>query len=422
MRQNTSEKRERMIEIPYDAAPCDDFLCDGDGRPVWPIRAPQDLQALQKMSAMLGTVRLSQTVARPATQVMSANGAGAVAALAPKLERHGQLYAHLTQRRWIGLLEAGNVNADAGLEVLLLRRDQLDPALLSSLYGDDALRTAPGLLFAATGTISHRQLLCRAIAAAAPPRPQQIACEAFMMIDFEAMSLGNSLILGNRAAASQKHAALAGGADVVTFLTHSDGVDSYVDPLLTLCPMDNNRLSSRERRPACQITGTCFRHNMPVADALKSGKLISPTEVRTRVLNWIVCNGLLLSTGAISPAWGLVEDILDRAAVGAVTTTWTTAVVAPADLQWLLSTLYSGDSLGSAIRHYNRKQEAGLLLAVLGDPAIRVFDADGKGLSAGHPMFGLAKSAREPQSELPESGSGTALYLHAARRCCAAPL
>lgn len=405
-------------EIGIDISPSDDILIDEGGAPVWPVRGAEALHALTSMAAMLGTIRLSKIAGRPGC---AAPGAGAVAALASELADAARLYAHLTGRRWNGVCGASGIVAGPDLEVLFLRRDQLDWALLTALYERQECRVAPGLIYAASAPALRRQLLCRALAAVAPPRPQQIAAEGFMTLDFDAAQIGSSLLFGNRAAAFRKHAALTGGADAVTFLTHSDGVDAYVDAGSTLCPMDNAALSSSGRRPMCQITGTCFRHHLPIAEAVETGHLMSPARLRARILNWIVCSGLVPTGGPISPAWGLVEDMLDRGALGAVATTWTTAAASPATLRPLLARLYRGQSLGRAVRSLNRLRNSDIRLAILGDPGIRAFPEGAAGLSSNHPLFGTRRAAGAARVAHCE-GSSTGIYLRAAQSSCPAPL
>lgn len=417
---DAADTPQRMRDIPYLLTPDDASLSDSDGRSVWPVASPQVLKDMQDLTAMLGTVRLV-----PCATARSAptepQGSGAVAALEEDLAGAARLYAHLTGRRWIRVCGPKGLADAPGLQVLALRRDQLTPALLSALYRSDAQTPAPGLLIAARGSDLRRQILHRAMAALAPPRARPIATEAMLTLDFEALGHGASLILGNGADRDLKHAALAGNADLATVLTHSDGVDAYLDPGLTLCPMDNAALAGAERRPMCRITGQCFRHGMPIDTAVASGKLMSPSRLRMRILNWIVCSGLIPNAGVVDPHWGLVEDIITRAAIGAMTTTWSAATLSPVDLAPLRAALHMGEPIGRAVAQFNAAHGAGMQLAILGDPAVRAFEP-GAAPDTAHPIYSAPRKADAPPPITTATKGGAALYLHAARPGCPEPL
>jgi hypothetical protein len=352
------------------AAGC--LIHDG-GVPVWPAHDPETFKSLNKLARAAG-VRLKEV---KGLSGKTRGGGRLVFALGREAEPAARLYAHLTLRH-VRVIESGALVAGSRRrpDVLVTTPAMVDARLMDALYTNARGRTVPGIICGSPDGGLIKQVIVRAAAARLGDSPRNRFVELYPTAPFERARLSGRLVLGGGATAAEVREALTAGADVVTILSHGDGVDALLNPALTLCPMDELPPGvTAERAPYCQVTGLCFRHGVSVEKALRSGLTLSPRAIDARILVLGVCHGVLCAQGEIDPSWGYLHALLSNGRLGALVTSWSVVTPSPAMLKPLLSSLYSGETLGRATARLNNSPLArkfGVRFCLFGDPDIRV--------------------------------------------------
>src|SRR5262249_46838683 len=153
----------------------------------------------------------------------------------------GELYAHLTRRRYCAVKDRDALRVLSRLAVVVTTPSHLVSDLLEQLYARNSRTAAPGIICAADPEGLRKQVLTRAASA--------LLCgpASFPWIDFHPLVALNSMIFddreiyGGKATERDVLAALGKGAGVLTVVTHSDGIDAMILPTLSLCPLVEHR-------------------------------------------------------------------------------------------------------------------------------------------------------------------------------------
>ena len=261
------------------------------------------------------------------------------------------------------------------LAVIVASLNTLSSTHLHHIY--EGARIAPGLICATYGHSVRSQILVRSAAA----RLRAIDAGEPWIISVPNLRVGSEDILGWRIMGSQSEAqettkAMSGGQGVLAISTHSDGIDAFLGPSLTLCPFKRAGISfDGANSPSCKTTGFCHRLKMPLADAIMSEQTISPDILSARVLIMDACYGLLLANSPVSPTYGLSSRFMHSATLGAIITTWELALLDVRKLQPILLDLGRGLSIGRAVGNFNRSSYARTWahrFCILGDPDVRI--------------------------------------------------
>lgn len=304
---------------------------------------------------------------------------GLVAAGSPDLVDLADTYAALTGRR-AALCDSVDAVLDLRPDVFIATFEALIPELLDALYGFNYLdscageRPAPGILTGVAKADVHAHLM-QAAAAFARTGNTSRATEIYPAAPFGVAQAGDHVVIGGRATRKDVLDALSRPNDVLTVVSHGDGVDAFLNGALTVCAMpDLAGPAQHPHTPYCMETGQCFRHKVSVDEAIRSGLTISPTLISARIVVWSVCYGILSPRGPIDPRYGFLPPMLTAGSIGAVVTTSGVALTSPSSVAQIVSSIYQGGTLGAVVAEFNRRPEAiaaGLRFYILGEPDTR---------------------------------------------------
>lgn len=385
------------MRAPLPCAPAEgEALLGHEGRPVWPLRSESEAHALRQMVELQGG-RLAVVDATPFDG--AADRRGRVVALGEELAAEARLYAHLTSRLDGGVVSGlEDVRALADLEVIVTTRARVEDDLLEHLYGGGE-GPAVGLVMAEDAAGVRREVLVRSAAAAlAMPvtlrRLDVLPSATCAVIDVTP----DWRLVGGEATGAEVRAGLGETAGVLSFVTHSNGVDAAFGRRVVLCPMDGAPEAGWDPSlaPTCVTNAWCFRKKTTVAEALAGGDLLGPGELRARVLVAGICFGLRPPPSTNAPLWSLSRRFLGDLRVGALVASWEIVTGTHLETDELVADLADGVPVGVALARHNRRHaEGGLFrMALVGDPRCALPETTiGRRLLAG-----LAPPAEDPAS------------------------
>lgn len=347
-------------------------LVDGVGESVWPVPSGRSRAALEGYAAAI-SCRLENVETRIARS--QRRRSGLVVALGQGTREAAELYGHLTYRRTVVAQKASDIFSQGAPAVVVVEPDILGPRFLEALYEPDKAVVAPGILSAEDPENLLHQVLLRSAAVRLGGSGRRFL-EFYPWSEFGETVTGRISRIGGLANYVNVREMLTRGSDVLTVLTHSDGIDAMLAPELLCCamaePPDNADMS---RAPYCVLTKHCFRLGVPVEEALTSGQILHPGEIAARILLLASCFGVMSQDSDPDRRWGILFPLLNSDRLGAVVTTWGPYLSSPSDLPPLLRTLYVGKPVGVALGEFNASSaaiQAGLRFCLFGDPAVRV--------------------------------------------------
>jgi hypothetical protein len=359
-------------ELPVAAAMSSDLLVDVEGRPVWPIRDEASRQMLTRIAAVYGG-RLREVSdpglhggARPRVT-------GFVAALGAEAVHAGRLYAHLTGRSCVEASSLDDLSRLESVDVLVTLSRAITPPLLRWLSGPrpSGEGRATGLVFGPTEADLLRQtLLSSAHAELAGTRRLSELVTIDATVPRARAGAAHVLLGGNADCEETRRAVRA--ADVLTVSGHSDGVDAQLGPFV-LCPMDRPAEASDGRVPQCVGTKHCQRVDLPVSDALGSGRLVSPDEVRAPVLILGACTAFRAEGGPVATRWTFAHRLHRSEYVAAICATWSVIFGTPGGTIRLSHEIAQGRPVGEALERFRegeRRDATGFDMVLLGDPKV----------------------------------------------------
>jgi hypothetical protein len=303
-----------------------------------------------------------------------------VCALGAINRENAELYGHLTARRVRVAPSLGDLLSTTPPAVLLATWEQLRVADLELLH-DFSVRNAPiGLLVGNSQedlrrrvVVSGAQAVGSGAAEGLPPLPSGA------VIGRGAQDVAAALfdrISDSDASPEVVRSILRGPSSVLGFLGHSDGVDARLSNRATLCARVESGTVDLHLRPAnCDTTGYCHRRHIARVDALASGALLSPSVIAARVVLMMSCYVVNPIDCSVHPAHGLMAQLMQNAAVGAVVAPWEVAFPYLEELLEFAEPLLRGHSIGEALAGFYRSslgtRRACNRYLLFGDPAIR---------------------------------------------------
>jgi hypothetical protein len=353
---------------------------DRFGQPVWPICDDSELQALARLCELLGhsVVSLFPSDTQPLDYYRKAKrvkGGVAVRGKSEELDGLGLLYAHLTGRSFVGRCDNADDLYALGADIVILLYESLSIEFIESLSGTRETYPTVGLIAASSLISLRRQVLLRAAAL------KLSANQCARILEFrahQAASTSNDLTVvqidkGTDPKVSRK--LLSEGREVVAILSHSDGIDMYIAPGLTLCGMDRyDGRDAASKRPSCAITGQCYRWPTPLTEIRQAPWFVSPDEPAAGILLLNVCSGYLASGAAVDNRWGYLRGLLDRSVTGAIVTTWQIVITDSEGFDRVLYSLRRGTTIGKTIYRHNQTRQAKTFAhayCLFGDPQLR---------------------------------------------------
>jgi hypothetical protein len=341
------------------------------GEPVWPISSDQQEKQL-RLLAELFCCQVQRVTAIEKTSELV--GPEEVCCLGEECRPAARLYAHLTGRR-LRLVSTEAEIFDGPLPaVMVMRRSDVSYSLLQYLSASQG-KTATGIICADTPEeLWLRALLCSA-ATTLSSQPRIIRLDLCPLLPLEKETGPTWQIMGANAKVTELRSALKAGVGIVSLFTHSDGLDASLGPDLTLCPMNQRPITADvEKTPRCQVTGTCYRWDKPVAEVLESGELLPPEDISARILIWNSCQGFMLQEGRDDSAWGIAPRFLRSPTIGAVIFTSGIILLDKLKMNPLSEYLEQGISVGEALARFLNlptSRRFGYEMCLFGDPRVR---------------------------------------------------
>lgn len=339
--------------------------------PVFPVPDEDIYNCLQELAGLVNC-GLKEVIGQPGKL---RTGKEEVVGLGQLADSSSQLYAHLTQRR-LKLIEDISLLTEIP-SVLITTADKLNAGLMNALYSSNDRKDAPGIICG----ISSKDLFKQCIIRAAATFLNNFVISGNSIELYPTSSLSEKQVLGRtifggQADSSRVRKALRRGAELITVLSHGDGVDALLHPKLVLCSMrDPIKTSNPKKSPYCLETGFCFRHNKNVADVINTNRLLSPKEIRARILNLCVCHGVLCPDGEIDPQWGYLHQFLESNTLGALVTSWSVISASPKMLKPFFDSIYGGKTVGYSTAQLNNSalaKESNVRFCLFGDPSIKI--------------------------------------------------
>lgn len=360
------------------------------GHPIWPYGNAETLVALTHLAELFDSsvveVQPSEGIARIRRRCR-----GVVMSVGAETGDVASLYAHLTNRRFQAARSAVDVERRRP-DVLVAPPDSLTPDLLRRLYSHPGW--APGLITGGSREALLRQALLRAAASRLCGQTPGTHVDVNPLEEHGRIDLGHGEMLGGRASPAELSRALGSGSALLTVFTVGDGVDASLGSFV-LCPMAR-KPSGGDAPPPCVSSGNCHRLQLPMADAIDSGRIVAPEAIATRVLVLRACWGIQPASSLYGLMWGYGHRLADHDRVGAMLTTWQVTIGSSSDTGPLARDLARGTRLGTALARFNHassSRRTGQLMCLLGDPGVRI-------ATRAQPSPALRRSPRRGRSHL----------------------
>ncbi|MCU7924663.1 MAG: hypothetical protein KZQ88_18395 [Candidatus Thiodiazotropha sp. (ex Dulcina madagascariensis)] len=282
-----------------------------------------------------------------------------------------ELYAHLTGRDYRLAKDVEHLGKPPP-RVVVTTMPFLSDSLMDALCpsANAAQPTVPGILCAATlEALRLRVLYTAALSLFNGVGPTE-------SIDLRPIELAPikrapaPKLYDNETPSVEMRRMLAADAALLMINTHSDGVDAFLGPDLTLCSLLEKPLREGEGNgPYCRESGICHRHGVSVATAREY--LVDPAEITARVLIWSACYGVLAQHSIYDAMPGLLGSFLQADGIGAVIATRGVSFSLRDQLDGLYHDLSQGMPFGEAVARLNRSQSAidsGVRFYLFGEP------------------------------------------------------
>lgn len=220
--------------------------------------------------------------------------------------------------------------------------------------------------------------------------------------------LNARVIVGAHATEEELNTCLGADTDILTILSHSDGIDVDLGRSV-LCSVKGRTLSRSVQPPTCLMRSYCHRVFQPVNAALSSGRLIETSRLRARVVILMTCFATPMFKAPIDVEWSLLAAIMEGSGVEAVIAAQGSIFPRVQDMELLLELLQAGCSTGEALRRFEETSEQ------TGIPKLRLF---------GHPDLRLTEprnpsslSVRRKAEGMASSGGAGDFFRYLLRGC-----
>lgn len=363
--------------LEYSAASC---IVSKEGLPVWPISDEQARIAIERIAQLFAS-SLKLVDAKPIERESifanenNGNSEEIVVALGEGCHTYARLYAHLTQRKLQIVPHAKVLRSEVNPSVVVTSPEYLSVELLEQLYSHSD-ESAVGIICSEPGPKLLRQVLVRSAAAKLSGPLKMIRKDLYPTLPLGAIKRAGFQILGSHTSVTDRRQAITEGVGVLTIMTHSDGVDAFMGPKLTVCVMNQELSNSHTHTaPQCRLSGICHRHSMSVEQVLESNLTLKPESITARVLIWDVCFGIMLKESFVDPSYGIGQRLLDSANLGAIISSWGIIISSPDQHRDISRWIASGVPAGVAVARFNRSRASRLKrhrMCLLGDPKVRL--------------------------------------------------
>lgn len=354
-----------------------DFLADGGGKPIWPVRNTSEESELQSLACVFGST-IERSGASSIGSAVPLNDE-VVIAYGEGAKEPARLYAHLTGRQYAEAKSFEALKQHRRPAVLVAVLENVTSALLRYLYEPPIIGMATGIVTARSPEALRRQVLLRAATSfLRGPVPSPGRINLFPSLALEFIQSDGHHIIGRNAPPAVIRGALNAVTGLLSIRTHSDGVDAFLGGGLLMCPFPVAfEEPKNDLKPRCKVTNFCHRTKLPLAEALQSDLLVSPSSLSARVFLWNVCWGILPVSGnlakVINRAWGVMPRLIESSRIGAILTTWQLTISDLDSTQKLEQWICDGRPLGMSLADYLNSATArrtGHRLCLFGDPRV----------------------------------------------------
>lgn len=332
-------------------------------------------------------------VERDGLRVVGQSGHGpAVVTWHHEFAQVGHLVAHLTGRRFV---HSTGPAAVAGADLYLVKPDDLLGDLLNELYPIAAAKDAPGILCAGAPESMLDQAIIKWLHACRPMRFQgPVAAIHVSGFPLAREDLPEGVLLSGGEVDERSFRELVGAdAAVLGLSMHSDGVDGYINPILTFCAQSQIRRGSNSGSgPRCIATGRCHRAGldvrrlvsghrpaaedlMTVEDAHQSRFLVDTDALRARFVILWGCWGIIEGRSFIDSSFSLALGMFGNALVATVATTWKPVWADVASLFGAINAATAGRRASAVVGQINlhgRRHGMANSMLLLGYPEARL--------------------------------------------------
>ncbi|CCE98564.1 hypothetical protein SFHH103_04074 (plasmid) [Sinorhizobium fredii HH103] len=401
---NIRSDRQASPGLQIDVEPCADLLMWG-GQPVWPVYDRKQRRVLRDYCRLVGRP-IVEVTGQPC--LFAPRKQGLVIGVGKGASRAGELFAHLTGRSFISIATLRDLGVRSKeTEVILGLSEVLDVDWLERIYGNLQWQRAPGIIAARNEMALVLQALLRSAAAHLDGETSRAATQIFPTFDTRGDIEGPSTaIFGKSAPPEAIINAVESGSDLLTLLTHSDGVDAKISSHLSLCSVKTKHEDGINFGPYCTVTGDCFRHNKPIPKAISDGHIVRPASLRARIVVLCACNVVLDPRAPVAQEYGYLLRLLESGHMGVAIVSWSIVSLNERSLRPLITCLLSGETVGRSVATFNRSAEArtaGLKFCILGDANIRLLESTTKTCT----ISGMSPHrSKKGQSVLREAAAG----------------
>jgi hypothetical protein len=370
-------ERREIKPLLIDTNPISDLIVDEHENPIWPIRTTTEYEAIQRFSCAFG-VPLEETKGRAWSQF---GGQEWVLGIGDHVTLFTKIYAHLTQRRFASF--SGMKRGDTPFpSVVICRPADLTQQLVEYLYSSELESEAPGIIFAESDHDLRLQVLVRAASSLSRQIMEESIVDFYPNAPISLQKAAGRTIVGGSTARNLLREVLGNGAQVLSVIAHSDGIDADFGQLV-LCSLKNSfkTLDTTELKqsPACLASAICHRLNLRLDDAIGSSDLLSADGIVAHLLILRICHGLFLFPSLVNPSYAISSKLALSPTIGALLTSWGQLLTSVRDIEPLLSDLELGMPIGIALSRYNRLDgisRTGQRLCLIGDPRTRLSHPD----------------------------------------------
>lgn len=402
-----AERGATMRELPIHRGEPGLYIEPATGQPLWPVDSDEVLAELTSLCGARGV----QLVSKPGRSGRTTGSEGAVIALGDHAREAAELYGHLTRRRYLHARDVSELPALWGPDVVITTPDQVSAELLHVMYGRGGQSWAPGLIYAPRERL-YREALLTSAAAAAEGCYERSHLELYPHLDVPSTHSEAGTILTANVDSDAIREALGAPVEVLSLFSHSDGIDAPLSEDLVMCSLLALSRPGQDGQhvpggPYCQVSGQCFRYELPVEEVLASSLVASVEGLEGRICLLVVCRGLLVEGSSIDRRWSLI-DRMARSRWGAIVTSYGLILLNVPTFLDILAQVYERVPVGQVVARYNAMPVEGKL-CLIGDPCVRPSETSYLPTGASHPVMSLLEDEDEEEDE--EDGDAMAAVI-----------
>jgi hypothetical protein len=392
------------VRLPFSPNASAERLANGGGV-VWPVGSSGELEQLVALARVFGT-EPQEVESQVVVSEVQPFREELVIGLNEATARSTTLYAHLTGRSARLVQDVAQVLSFPNAAVVLAFRADLTPEFFDVISQYCTTHRTLGIVVAESEEALQSQVLLRSaarhfssFAVASSEQPRYI--DILPTLPFSQQETAARSFYGASANRDTIIAALKSAPRLLRVVTASDGVDADLGSGLILCHIHARLRPPTSRSPSCIENALCHRLMKSITQIRTDSRLIDPEMIRSQILIWQTCQGVLTGSHVLDSEWGIGWDLIASPTIGAVIATCDFVLSTPVLTETLVMDIAHGVSIGESLAMYSRSSgNLAHRLFLFGDPSIALPSND---ISIPH-LISMKVSATAPQ---PASVVGT---------------